>query len=188
MKVRPAEPGDAHEIAEIHVRTWQAAYPGIVPAEYLASLRVDRYESMWKDRIAEGSPELLVAIESEAMIGWVAFGPSRDNGAATSDAEIWAIYVSPSQWSKGVGRALWRHAHARLRSLGFTSVGLWAFPENERAGKFYRALGFELEASSTKKFTLGDALLNEIRYVRLIDTLDGVGVGALTPEPRSPKL
>ena len=175
MIVRPAKPDDAREIAEIHVRTWQAAYPGIVPAEYLASLRVERYESMWREKIAQGSPELLVAVGDETMLGWVAFGASRDNGAASSDAEIWAIYVSPSHWSKGVGRVLWSHAHARLRSLGFTSIGLWAFPENERAGKFYRGLGFEVEESSTKKFPLGGVSLNEIHYVRAIDARpDGV--------------
>lgn len=169
MNVRPAGPEDAREIAEIHVRTWQAAYPGIVPAEYLASLNAERYESMWKDNIAKGLPELFVAIEGEAMLGWVAFGPSRDDGAAPTEAEIWAIYVSPPQWRKGVGRLLWRHALARLRAQGFTSVGLWAFPENDRGGKFYRALGFKVEASSTKQFTLGNSSLNEIRHVRPID-------------------
>ena len=132
---------------------------------------------MWMDKIAKGLPELLVAMEDKTMLGWVAFGRSRDNGAASSDAEIWAIYVSPSQWSKGVGRMLWRHAHARLRALGFTSVGLWAFPENERAGKFYRGFGFEVEASSAKKFALGDATLNEIRYVRPIDAVGSEQAG-----------
>ena len=46
MIVRPAKPGDARDIAEIHVRTWQAAYPGLVPADYLAALSVERYEVM----------------------------------------------------------------------------------------------------------------------------------------------
>ena len=168
MNVRPAGREDARDIAEIHVRTWQAAYPGIVPAEYLASLTVERYEAMWRENIAKGSPELLVAVEGDAILGWVAFGPSRDKGATRTNAEIWAIYVSPSHWKKGVGHLLWNHVQAKLRTQGFTTVGLWVFPENDRACRFYRAIGFEVEPASAKQFTLGGFSLNEIRYVRPI--------------------
>lgn len=169
MEVRPALPEDARRIAEIHVQTWQVAYDGIVPAEYLASLSVERYESMWRDNIAKGAPELLVAHEDEAILGWVAYGHSRDEGAKQDVAEIWAIYVDASRWATGVGRSLWAAAKPRLLKQGFSSVGLWAFPENERAGRFYRSLGFEIEAGSAKQFVLGGASLNEIRYVRRLD-------------------
>jgi ribosomal protein S18 acetylase RimI-like enzyme len=168
MNVRPAQHDDARRIAEIHVRTWQVAYPGIVPAEYLASLSVERYERMWSDNITKGTPELLVAHEADVILGWVAFGHSRDEGAEPNVAEIWAIYVDSAQWSKGVGRALWAGAQARLQDEGFVSVGLWVFPENERAGKFYRSLGFEVEAGSAKQFVLGGASLNEVHYVRRV--------------------
>ncbi len=56
-----------------------------------------------------------------------------------------------------------------MQHQGFRSVGLWAFPENVRAGKFYRALGFQIEASSSKQFTLGGSQLNEVRFVRSTD-------------------
>ena len=39
MNVRPARPEDARRIAEIHVETWRATYPGVVPQEVLDELR-----------------------------------------------------------------------------------------------------------------------------------------------------
>ena len=175
MIVRPAKPDDAREIAEIHVRTWQAAYPGIVPAEYLASLRVERYESMWKEKLPRDRPVARCGRgRSHARLG--GFGASRDNGAASSDAEIWAIYVSPSQWSKGVGRMLWSHAHARLRALGFTFRRPLGFP-GERTRR--EVLSWDRVRNQKnrprKSSPLRGVSLNEIHYVRPIDARpDGV--------------
>lgn len=94
MNIRPTQPADALRIAEIHVRTWQAAYRGIVPDGYLNSLSIERYENMWSPHIGRGSPELLVASEGESILGCVAFGRSRDEGAEPNVAEIWAIHVA----------------------------------------------------------------------------------------------
>ena len=170
MEVGPARLDEARAVAELQVRTWQAAYPGIVPEEYLASLSVEKFEKMWHGTIIKGVPQLLVARESETQLGWVAFGPSRDQGAAATDAEIWAIYVGVPHWGRGVGRQLWLQARERMRAQGFESVSLWAFPENQRAGRFYAGLGFEVDPKSHKQFTLGGAQLNEIRFVRRIET------------------
>lgn len=139
--IRPANVEDAREIAEVDVRTWQAAYPGIVPAEYLASLSIEKYEAMWHECIVNATPQLLVATERGRIVGWIAFGPSRDPGAAADVAEIWAIYVDAAHWGRGAGRSLWLRAQRMMRDQGYASVGLWAFPENVRAGGFYRGLG-----------------------------------------------
>src|SRR2546425_11530804 len=85
MHIAPARLEDARQVAEIHVTTWQSAYQGIVPAEYLASLSVDQREAMWRESIAEGVPELLVAKAEGGMIGWAAFGPCRDEGSTRSE-------------------------------------------------------------------------------------------------------
>ena len=152
MQVRPARVEEAGEIAQIHVRTWQVAYPGIVPAAYLASLSIEKYEAMWHGSIVKGAPQVLVAAEASGIVGWVAFDRSRDEAAAADVAEIWAIYVSAAHWGRGAGGRLWLEARERMRAQGFTSVGLWAFPENLRAGRFYRSLGFEVEAGSSRCF------------------------------------
>jgi ribosomal protein S18 acetylase RimI-like enzyme len=169
MQIRPAVHGDARAIADIHVRAWQEAYRGIVPEQYLASLSIEQHETTWAERIAASSSQLFVAVDSGQVLGWVAFGPSRDEGASTNAAELWAIYVSPSAWAIGIGKALCKHMLLLLARQGFTSVDLWVFPENERAGRFYKSLGFQIEPGSVKEFELGGVALNEVRYVRTID-------------------
>jgi hypothetical protein len=44
MIIREAELRDARGIAEVHVRSWQAAYAGIIPDEEFARLSVDQRE------------------------------------------------------------------------------------------------------------------------------------------------
>src|SRR5437879_13170912 len=118
MHIAPARLEDARQVAEIHVTTWQFAYQGIVPDGHLASLSVDQREAMWRESIAEGVPELLVAKAEGGMVGWVAFGPCRDEGSPADSAEVWAIYVAPASWSSGVGRVLWQHARSEERRVG----------------------------------------------------------------------
>lgn len=47
MQLRWAEPADAMAVAQIHVRAWQVAYRGLMPAAYLDALvpedRAKRY-------------------------------------------------------------------------------------------------------------------------------------------------
>ncbi|WP_226829095.1 GNAT family N-acetyltransferase [Acidithiobacillus ferridurans] len=106
MQVVHAVPEDARAVAEIHVDAWRSAYSRILPADYLASLSVEKREAMWKNIVESGQTELLVAKDGGAILGWVSFGACRDKDAPSSQAELWAIYVAPNSWFKGVGRQL----------------------------------------------------------------------------------
>ncbi|BAU49643.1 GNAT family acetyltransferase [Sulfurifustis variabilis] len=155
---------DAHDIAQVHVLAWQAAYEGIVPAEHLAIQSVAKREAAWREAIATGTPEILVAKADDQLVGWIAFGPSRDKNAGSKAAEVWAIYVAPSHWSRGVGRLLWLHARERLAEQGYESVSVWVLAENTRAMKFYRAAGFVAEPTGQKEVMMAGKSLQELRY------------------------
>ena len=169
MHIERATLEDAHVIAEIHVLTWRAVYQGIVPAEYLATLSVEKRKALWRESIAKGTPEVWVARIEGCIVGWVASGPCRDAGASPQAGEVWAIYVAPSHWSSGVGRALWRSARERLKQHGYKSVSLWVLAENSRAIKFYLAAGFAPDLLSIKELALGGKRLKEVRYEVDID-------------------
>jgi hypothetical protein len=87
MKPRPATQSDARGVAKVHVRSWQDAYRGIVPDNHLDRLSVDTRELVFRESIARGSPELWVAEADSDIIGWVAFGASRDKDAGPSTGE-----------------------------------------------------------------------------------------------------
>jgi len=169
MQVFRATSEDARAIAEIHVNAWRTAYASILPADYLASLSIDRREVMWRKCIAEATSDLLVAKDNTSIYGWLNFGACRDKGASKTEAEIWALYVSPSFWSRGTGRMLWLRARELMLAQGFTSCSLWVFPQNKRAIKFYLAAGFVRAQSPPKTFELGGKQLQEVRFVSQLD-------------------
>ncbi len=170
MNIRPALPSDARAIADVHVRTWQSTYRGIVPDAYLDALSIDKRETAFRESIARGSPETWVANSDSEITGWIAFGASRDPDATPSVGEIEAIYVSPKHWSTGTGRELWNAARARLVERNFASVTLWVLEENERATRFYRSAGFAPDTASRKEIRIGGKNVWEIRYACALRT------------------
>jgi ribosomal protein S18 acetylase RimI-like enzyme len=169
LHIRPALPADAAAIARIHVAAWQAAYAGIIDAGYLAALSVGQRETYWSQVIAQGTPEVLVAQGADTGIGgtvtgWIALGDCRDRGAPATRGEVWAVYVDPARWSRGVGHALWQHAQKRLLAHGKTEASLWVLAANEHAIRFYTRQGFAPEPAGEKTITLAGAALRELRY------------------------
>jgi ribosomal protein S18 acetylase RimI-like enzyme len=162
MRVRHATPEDSRAIATIHVRSWQAAYQGIVPAQFLASLSIDQREGMWRQRLEQGATGTWVTEEEGDVLGWISAGPSRDADAVSSTSEVWAIYVDPKHWRRGVGQRLWEEAEAQLRRSGFSDVTLWVLQDNAGALAFYRSNGCVVDGIE-KTFAVGGVELIEIR-------------------------
>jgi ribosomal protein S18 acetylase RimI-like enzyme len=80
--------------------------------------------------------------------------------------EIWAIYVAPSYWGKGVGLALWDAAREGLLEEECTKVTLWIPLGNERALRFHDLAGFKREMTTIKTVLMGTVKVEEIRLKR----------------------
>ncbi|HEY3046402.1 MAG TPA: GNAT family N-acetyltransferase [Polaromonas sp.] len=168
--VRPATARDAKAIAEIHVATWQAAYTDLMPEDFLKSMTLEKRQAYWREAIEFSEPQLLVATEGEKVVGFVGYDRSRDAKSRPTTGEIWAQYVAPEHWGKGVGLALWDGAREGLKEEGCTQVTLWVLLRNERALRFYeQAAGFKREMPSLKTVAFGSAKLEEIRLKRAVD-------------------
>jgi ribosomal protein S18 acetylase RimI-like enzyme len=165
MQIHRATAEDCHAIAEVHVASWRAAYAQVLPADFLESLTVEDREPMWQRTIAGGVTRLLCAKDAGQVIGFAAFGKSRDKAAPADRAELYAVYVHPAWWLQGVGRELWRTALERIQAEHYISTSLWVMVGNDRAIRFYSAAGFSSEAGSTRRFELGGATLREFRCV-----------------------
>jgi len=168
VSIAAASATDCRAVAQIHVDAWRVAYDGIVPSDYLTSLSVDKRETAWRSVVECGTPRVLVARTGEGVVGWIAYGRSRDDGSGPDVGEIWALYVAPTAWSTGVGRALWDAARPDLQEQGYRSVTLWVIRDNARAIRFYEGCGFAIEAGSAKEFELGGAQIIELRLVARI--------------------
>lgn len=167
VSIRRAETADAQALARVHVRTWQEAYRGLMPQDYLDSLDVARWRSGW-DRVLEAMDwprtGVLVAEDHDEVVGFVYFGPSRDDGEPTG-GEIYSIYAVPGVWGQGVGRELMAAGLAALADAGFAEASLWVLDTNTRARRFYEAGGWTVDEAG-RTLDLRGFSVCEVRYRR----------------------
>jgi ribosomal protein S18 acetylase RimI-like enzyme len=130
------------------------------------AISIERRASTWEEALSNRTSEVWVAEEKGRLLGWISVGSSRDPDATSETAELWAVYVDPSDFRRGVGRALWLEAEHHLRCANFSEVTLWVLAKNENALEFYDRLGFMRDPSSKKSLEVGGAQLVEIRLRR----------------------
>jgi GrpB-like predicted nucleotidyltransferase (UPF0157 family)/ribosomal protein S18 acetylase RimI-like enzyme len=154
-RVRNATAGDAPHIAEIHVRSWQAAYRGILPDSLLDGLSVPEREQSWNALLSDRDDRWLTLVAEDsggALVGFCSVAtPSRDEDAGEATAEVGALYVDPERWREGVGEVLLSTALEKLGEKGWRDVILWVLPENRAALAFYDRFGFLVEDGVEKR-------------------------------------
>jgi GNAT superfamily N-acetyltransferase len=173
--VRRATVADADAMASAHVRSWQAAYRGIVPDEVLDGLSVERRAMFWSRQISEMEPPSTAWVVDEAghVAGFVSIGRESEHDVDDADAptddegpppgELYAIYLEPEAWSHGLGRALMAAAVEGLHAGGFSTAILWVFAANDRARRFYERTGWRLDGG-TRTWEASGATLPVVRY------------------------
>ena len=150
------------------------AYRGQLPDAYLDRLSEDlaRRTSFWEHWLtAEATSRrqtALVAEEAGRPIGFVTFGPSEDEPLDPTIGQVYAIYVDPTGWGRGYGRALFTSAAQGLTIARFKAAMLWVLDTNIRARRFYEVAGWKPDGG-LKTETRGDLLLSEVRYRRVFD-------------------
>jgi ribosomal protein S18 acetylase RimI-like enzyme len=161
--IRAAVPEDAEEVEQLRVAGWQSAYRGILPDSYLDSMRLDVPRR--RSQLTERSSTVVesVATAADAIVGWVVGGHSRVAfRAGPGQGEIYACYVQPEWWGRGVGRLLMTHAVSTLAEAGLDDVILWVLEDNHRARRFYEACGFQPDGTR-QLLDLGGPV-PEVRY------------------------
>lgn len=158
ISLRRARGADALAIGAVHVAAWRSAYPGILPAAYLAGLSVSRQAMMYEAAIRSGVP-IHVATASGAdapdsrgprVIGFATAGRARGGafGRRLGEGEIETLYVLDDWRDRGIGRRLLRAAAAQLAESGCRSAFLWVLRDNPSRW-FYARLGGRPVAEST---------------------------------------
>jgi RimJ/RimL family protein N-acetyltransferase len=144
--VRAATVRDAPELAAIHARSWQAAYQGLLPQDFLDKLDLSHSTERWERALRSAEwPKagVMVAVPGPEMVGFARFTPTRDTGEDTAlVAEIRQIYIAPEVWGKGLGKQLMSLALARLAAAGYAQATLWVLDTNSRARRFYERCGW----------------------------------------------
>lgn len=167
--IRPARAADAAQLALVHVRSWQSAYRGLVPQEYLDGLDPARRLARWERTLAELDPVsdgVLVAEEGSRLQGFVGYCPGRDHDTdPQTTGEITVLYLRPDAWGQGIGRQLMAAAVSGLTAAGYDQAVLWVLDGNTRARRFYAAGGWRADGT-VKDEDIAGFTLTELRYRR----------------------
>src|SRR5262249_17795116 len=96
VRIRPAVLADASRLAELHVRSWQAGYRGLLPQSLLDDLdpvaRLARWEAILQDTNWPGQGTL-VAEEGNELVGVARLCPERDT-RLRAVGEVAAFHVA----------------------------------------------------------------------------------------------
>ncbi len=135
--IAPITLDDADEVARVHVRVWQEAYAGLMPAAYLDGLDPDEFAAHWRERLATPQPDVKnwLARDAAGVVGITTSGPARDQNAP-APWQLYAINVLARGHGSGVGSVLIETA------IGDRAAYLWVVEGNDRAIAFYRKHGF----------------------------------------------
>jgi ribosomal protein S18 acetylase RimI-like enzyme len=164
ITLRLATAADAAGIARVHVETWRTAYRGILPAEFLAALSVERRAAGWRQAAALSGQEgrsLIVAEEHGRIVGFAAGGPAQTPDPVYT-GELYAIYVLDAFQRRGIGRRLAGAVVEALRAGGHHTMLLWVLAVNTPARRFYESLGGRLVRE--REVSLGGAAYPEVGY------------------------
>ncbi|MFA9429451.1 N-acetyltransferase family protein [Egicoccus sp. AB-alg2] len=167
--VREAEVGDAAAIAALQVRSWQAAYRGIVPDAVLDHLTEDAWRQRWIDQLTgAGRDGVHRLVSSDAVDGparaVAACGPALVPSVALT-AQLYVLYADPPSWGRGHGGALLRRVHELLAADGHAGALLWVAAANDRSIGFYEHHGWARDGETQREEVAG-ATFDEARMVR----------------------
>lgn len=167
--VRRATANDAAAIAALQVRSWQAAYRGIVPDAFLDDLAEGAWLERWTDQLTavgrEGVHQLVSTDVRDGPPRAVAVcGPAMEPTAEFT-GQLYVLYADPHSWGWGHGGALLSRVHELLAADRHSGALLWVAADNERSIGFYERHGWTMDGATQREEVAG-ATFDELRMVR----------------------
>ena len=169
VSVRPARPEDAAELGRIQVDTWRTAYATILPAPVLDALSASTAATAWAAAIEQPpTPKhhVLVAMEQQWRVGFVALGPAADLEAEDPEpattAAIAPILVEPRWGRRGHGSRLLAAAVDHARADGLTRAVAW-IPEGDVPSREFLSSAGWAPDGLVRALDTGAGELREIR-------------------------
>jgi GNAT superfamily N-acetyltransferase len=140
IELRPATPGDAPGIADLHAVSWRSAYRGQFSDAFLGGDVLTDRMHVWTKRLQHPHPHQEVTI---AEIGGELIGFSC---TYANDHPQWGtlldnLHVQPTLKGKGVGSALLSEVVQNCCRTPVSSLYLWVLDANQNARRFYERHG-----------------------------------------------
>lgn len=140
MILRPAAVADAVAVADLHADSWRRHYRGAFSDAFLdGDLESDR-RAVWQSRLqAPGGSATVLAQDGDGLAGFVHVRFDTD---ATWGSLLDNLHVRHDRQRSGIGRTLMAAAADSVKhEARQPRMYLWVLAQNERAQRFYAAVG-----------------------------------------------
>lgn len=169
VSVRPAREAEAAEVGRIQIATWQVGYATILPAPVLAGLSAETAAAAWHQAITatpSSRHHLLVALEGQSVVGFVAAAPADDLEAddpePTSTVAVGPLLVEPRWGRRGHGSRLLAAVIDLARSDGMTRAIAWLPEADSTSRAFFASAGWAADGYA-RVLDTGAGDLREVR-------------------------
>ena len=141
ITIRAARTDETTVLADLHLRSALTGFAHIFPPD---APPPDPSELcvQWAEVVAganERTACFVATVDRPGIAGVVVGGPDPQESGR---GHLSRLYVEPSRWGRGVGRALHDTALDHLRTAGFRTASLSVLEDNTRARSWYERLGW----------------------------------------------
>ena len=147
ITIRFAIPADAPDMAEVCMRSWEAAYKDILPADYIREKNATRPE-LFKRVITDENENTYVIQKDEKTVGIMRIAPPQDDDVNENYYELHYIYLHPDHFRQGIGAQAVKFVFDKARELDKRFMTVCVFAENINSIKFYEKCGFEADGKT----------------------------------------
>lgn len=140
MKIRRAVLTDAANIAQVHVKSWQQSYKGLVDSDYLAQMSIEERTAKWEKWLRQGNSHIVLVLEDDErnLCGFISGGAIRSHHPYAG--EVYAFYLLKHVQQKGFGTKMLRMFVTELAAIDKNSMIVWVLKDNP-AKQAYISLG-----------------------------------------------
>lgn len=160
MIIREFKKSDLEACAALHKISQRESEKGVIFDTDLDRHGLNHFIDNWKAWSDINDMDIIVADDNGAIIGLCIYGkirtrPDFDKGIVPKfGSEIYALYVHPDHFRKGVGRSLFSKAIDGLKNQNQKSLLLWTLKKNKRACAFYDS--FRGQKIGKKRVDMGE--------------------------------
>ena len=162
ITIRLAVPSDAPDMAEVGMRSWEAAYKHILPADYIREKNATRPQQ-FRESITDENTTAYVIQKDGKTAGIMKLAPPADDDVDDTFYEMHYIYLHPDYFRQGIGAQAMKFAFQKARELGKTFMVIWVFAENTNTIEFYKKCGFIADNKSRTQSRGRDVVIIRMR-------------------------
>lgn len=159
--IRLATLEDVKCCADIHAKSWEFAYSGILSKDIIDKHSI-RWPVIWSKMLTMNTDSHYVVVLDGIIIGFLTISISRDADLNELFYEIIGLYLDPKFIGDGYGKRAMDWIKGEIKSRGYDNISLWVLEENDHAKRFYEKSGFKADGKN-KPSGLDDT--REVRYI-----------------------